>query len=91
MSQKLEWKTLLEVYDRIEAEIIKSALEAQGIQAELFQEGAGSLYRVNVGVLGRVEICVTPDDLPAAQAWLDDYQNNRLESDEELGENEQED
>jgi hypothetical protein len=87
---KLEWKTLLEVYDRTEAEIIKMSLETRGIQAELFQEGAGSLYRVNVGVLGRVEICVTPDDLPAAQAWLDDYQNNRLVSDEELGGNEEE-
>lgn len=87
---KMEWKTLLEVYDRTEAEIIKMSLEARGIQAELFQEGAGSLYRVNVGVLGRVEICVTPDDLLAAQAWLDDYQNNRLLSDEELGENEEE-
>jgi hypothetical protein len=87
---KLEWKTLLEVYDRTEAEIIKMSLKTRGIQAELFQEGAGSLYRVNVGVLGRVEICVTPDDLPAAQAWLDGCQSNRLVSDEELGGNEEE-
>jgi hypothetical protein len=77
---KIEWKTLLEVYERSEAEVIKSALEAQGIHAELFQEGAGSLYRVNVGVLGRVEICVTPGDLPAAQAWLESYQNHQLEN-----------
>jgi len=38
------WSTLLEVYDRLEAEIIKEALEVEGIPATLFHESAGTLY-----------------------------------------------
>lgn len=75
----IEWKTLLEVNARSEAEVIKSALEAQGIQAELFQEAAGTVYGLTGGLLGQVEICVAPADLQAAQAWLVAYQTNQLE------------
>lgn len=75
---KNEWKTLIEVYDRGEAEIIKAALEAQGIHAELFQEAAGAVYGLSVGLLGKIEIAVRATDLEAAQAWLNDYQNDAI-------------
>jgi hypothetical protein len=76
-----EWITLLEVNDRIEAEIIKDALEAQGIPAEIFQEGVVHFaYPVTVGPLAKVEICVPADRNAEAQAWLEDYQSGQLES-----------
>ncbi|RPH62460.1 MAG: hypothetical protein EHM81_02210 [Chloroflexi bacterium] len=75
------WATLLEVYDRLEAEIIKEALEAQGIPAEIFQEGAGHFaYPVNVGPLGKVEICVAEERFDEAEAWLQEYQDGNLEN-----------
>lgn len=76
-----DWATLLEVYDRLEAMIIKEALEAQGIPAEIFQEGAGHFaYPVMVGPLGVVEICVPEKRLEEAEAWLEQYQSGKLES-----------
>jgi hypothetical protein len=77
-----EWVTLLDVNDRIEAEIIKEALEAQGIPAQIFQEGiAHFAYPVTVGPLANVEICVPADRSEEAQAWLADYRSGQLESD----------
>ena len=44
---------------RMEAEIIKSYLEAEGIQVELFQEAVGRhIYPVTVDGLGRVRLFV---------------------------------
>ena len=74
------WATLLEVNTRIEAEIIKEALEAQDIPAEIFQEGAMHyIYPMAVGPLASVEICVPADYLEQAQAWLADYESGKLE------------
>lgn len=82
MSER-EWVTLLEVDDRIEAEIIKEALVAQGIEAEFFQEGVVHFgYPVTVGGMATVEICVPNDQLEQAQAWLADYESGKLEQTE---------
>lgn len=79
-----EWVTLLEVNDRIEAEIIKDALEAQGIPAAFFQEGAVQFgYPVTIGPMSVVEICVSNDHIQEAQAWLNAYKNGELENMEE--------
>jgi len=79
MSER-EWVTLMEVDDRIEAEIIKDALIAQGVEAEFFQEGVVHFgYPVTVGGMATVEICVPNDQLEPAQAWLADYESGKLE------------
>jgi hypothetical protein len=81
---EMEWVTLLEVNDRIEAEIIKDALEAQGIPAVFFQEGVVHFgYPVTVGPMSKVEICVANNRLEDAQGWLTAYQNGELENIEE--------
>jgi hypothetical protein len=78
-----EWATLFEVHDRLEAEIIKDALEAQGIPAELFQEGVVHFgYPVTVGPMSKVEICVPSDRLEEAEAWLAAYKDGTLEDDD---------
>lgn len=72
----IHWATLLEVVDRLEAEIIKEALEAQDIPAEIFQEGA--MHYAYTG--GKIEICVPNDRVEEASAWLSEYQNGQIET-----------
>lgn len=80
------WASLLEVNTRLEAEIIKEALEAQGIPAAIFQEAVRSLFP---GPLAQVEICVPKERMAEAQAWLTGYENETLEElpDEDEDEN----
>lgn len=75
------WVTLLEVYDQLEAEILKDALEAEGVPVNLFHESIGTLYPTSFGTLGRVEICVPETHLAAAQAWLEAYNRGELRND----------
>ncbi len=80
------WSTLLEVFDRLQGEIIKEALEADGIPATLFQESIGSLYPTTFGTMGKVEICVPDERLDEAQTWLEAYNKGELSDDDaELG------
>jgi hypothetical protein len=67
----IHWVTLTEAGNRIEAEIIKEALEAQGIPADIFQ---GSAIPV-----GEVGVCVPNERLKEAKAWLAGYENGQLE------------
>ena len=85
---EISWATLSEANDRIEAEIIKEALEAQGIPAEIFQEGA--MHYAYPG--GRIDVCVTSELMKQAKAWFEDYQNGKLEElpEEESGEDDRE-
>lgn len=56
---ELKYERLSEVYGRMEAELIKSYLEANGIDVELFQESIGqNIYPTTVDQLGRVQIFV---------------------------------
>lgn len=56
---ELKYERLTEVYGRMEAELIKSYLEANGIDVELFQESIGqNIYPTTVDQLGRVQIFV---------------------------------
>jgi hypothetical protein len=76
------WATLFEAAHRMEAEIIKEALEAQGFPSEIFQEGV--LHYTALG--GRIDVCVPSDRLEEAQVWLAGYQEGQLQevSEEEL-------
>ncbi len=73
-----EWVTLMEVFDRLEAEILKEALEAQGIPAQLFQEGISHYLYPGRGPMGRIEVCVPRQRLQEASTWLDAYNNDDL-------------
>ena len=55
----IQWEKATEVHGRLEAEMLKSFLEAEGVPVELFQEGAGmSAFPTSVGALGLVEVFV---------------------------------
>jgi len=72
---QLKYGIILEVNGRLEAELIESYLEAEGIDVELVQESIGhSAYPVAVDGLGRVQIYVPKTKLSEAREWLKTYQ-----------------
>lgn len=77
---ELKWEVLTEVQGRLEAEFIKSYLEAQGIDVELFQESVGHhIYPVTIDGLGRVQIFVPKEEAEEARRLLEEYNNARKE------------
>lgn len=83
--EKLTWDLLTEVYGRGEGELIKSMLNANDIEVELFQEAAGSnyAYPTNVGEFARVQIFVPKNKLELARELIDTLKlNNTPQSDQ---------
>jgi hypothetical protein len=71
---QLTYEVLAEVFGRMEAELIESLLEAEGIDVELVQESVGhSIYPVAVDGLGRVQIFVPKNKIEEAREWLKTY------------------
>jgi len=65
------WVFLGRIGGTFNAEILKGLFEAQDIQIELYQEAAGkSVFPVNFGMLGEVDIYVKEADLEAARQIL---------------------
>ena len=82
---EMKWEKLAEVYGRLEAEGIKSFLEAEGIQVELIQEAIGQLIPTNYDAFGRVQIFVPKEQFEEAGKLFEAYQNSTPDefSDEE--------
>lgn len=71
---ELTWALLTEVAGRLQADLIRSHLEAQGIEVELFQESVGvNAYPVTVDGLGRVQLFVPKEKLESARAILAEH------------------
>ncbi len=65
------WQKLTEMQGRLRADLLKSYLEAHGIEATLFQEGVGHwAYPVTIDGLGRVEVFVPSQKIHQAQELL---------------------
>jgi selenium metabolism protein YedF len=74
---EMKWEKLAEVHSHLEADVIKSFLEAQGIPVELFQESVGRhIYPTTIDGLGRVQLFVPKDKLDEARKLYEDYQNS---------------
>jgi hypothetical protein len=72
----MKYEILTEVQGRLEAEFIKSYLEANGIDVELFQESVGHhIYPVTIDGLGRVQIFVPKDQAAEARQLIEEYNN----------------
>jgi len=72
---ELKWELLVEVFGRIEAELIKSYLEAHGITTELFQEAIGHyIYPTTLDGMGRVQIFVSKENALEARKLIEEYQ-----------------
>lgn len=73
---ELKWELLTEVQGRLEAEFIKSYMESEGIETELFQESVGHhIYPVTINGLGRVQIFVSKEQAAEARQILEQYNN----------------
>lgn len=70
------------VEGKLQAEIIRSMLEAQGIETMLSQESAASIYGLGVGPMAEVEILVRGDQLEEARTLVAAYNQGTLEQDE---------
>lgn len=72
---ELKYELLAEVYGRMEAELIKSYLEAHEIDVELIQESIGqNIYPTSVDSLGNVQIFVSKDKIQEALELLKEIQ-----------------
>lgn len=71
---ELTWELLTETDGRLEAELLKSYLEANEIPVELFQEAVGHhIYPVTMDGLGRVQIFVPKTKASEARLLLDEF------------------
>jgi hypothetical protein len=83
LMDELKWELLSEVQGRLEAEFIKSYLESQGIEVELFQESIGHhIYPVTVDGLGRVQLFVSKEQAAEARQLLEEYNQPNKGSDQ---------
>ena len=72
----MKWEKLTEVQGRLEAELLESYLEANGVDVELSQESVGhSAIPVMVDGLGRVQIFVSKDKIQEARELLKDFKD----------------
>ena len=70
----LKWEKLIEIQGRLEAELIESFLEANGVDVELIQESVGhSAFPVMVDGLGRVQIFVPNEKASEARELLKEF------------------
>jgi hypothetical protein len=71
---ELKWGLLTQTAGRLQADLLKSHLEAAGIEVELFQDAVGhNIYPVMIDGLGRVQIFVPKAQLAAARAIIAEY------------------
>ncbi len=73
---ELKWAKLTDVYGRMDAELVKSYLEAHGIDAELFQEAVGHyIYPTTIDGMGRVQIFVEKENLGEARKLIERFES----------------
>src|SRR5262245_1142276 len=75
LMDELKWDLLTEVQGRVEAEIFKTYLVANGIEdVELFQESLGQyVYPTTLDILGNVQVFVPKELLEEANQLLEEY------------------
>ncbi len=74
--EEMKWEKLADVYGRLEADMLKSYLEAAGLEVELFQEAIGQLIPTNLDDFGRVQIFVPKVQVEEARKLYEEYQNS---------------
>lgn len=73
---ELKYEMLTERSSRMEADLLESYLEANGIDVELFQEAVGhSVFPVTIEMLGRVQVFVPKEKMKAARKLLENFES----------------
>ncbi|HSR48216.1 MAG TPA: DUF2007 domain-containing protein [Anaerolineales bacterium] len=68
--------------DPASAEVLRGLLEAQEIPAILSRESAGSLFPVNVGVFGLVDVLIPEAKWDDALQILETFRGSEIDPDE---------
>ena len=76
----MELVTVYQAEGQLEAEMIKSFLEAQGIDVVINQESIGRTYGLSVGTLGMVEVLVPKSQAEDAEQLLKAMENGEFEN-----------
>lgn len=78
---ELKWSLLAEVYGQLNAELIQSLLNANGIEVKLFQESVGGnfAYPTYVGEFARVQIFVPSKKFIEANEIYEDSQYGSMD------------
>ena len=61
------------ISERTEAELLRSMLQARGVQCELSHEAAGWVYGIGIGPLAEVELLVPSHQSKLARQILKEY------------------
>ncbi|MCZ2127228.1 MAG: DUF2007 domain-containing protein [Anaerolineales bacterium] len=71
----LKYALLIELTNRLQADLLEGYLEAHGVDTELFQESVGhTIYPVIMNsALGRVQVFVPKEQLKEAQELLQEF------------------
>ncbi len=69
----LKWELLTETNGRMQADLLKSYLEAEGVEVEYFQEAIGHIYGLTIDGLGRVQLFVPKEKAAQARELLAAY------------------
>lgn len=71
---EMKYGLLTEITGRMQADLLESYLEANGVDVELFQESVGhTIYPVNVDILGYVQVFVPRNKMKMAKKLLDEF------------------
>ena len=80
----LKYELVSEVNGRMQADLIKSYLIAEGIKVELFQEAVGHhIYPVMIDGLARVQVFVPKTQAADARELLDAFYHTPPKSEDE--------
>ena len=73
LSTDERWTVLDEIPGKLQAEIVRGLLEAQGIAVHLTQEGAGRALGLTVAPLGVVQVLVQQKEYSAVKKIYTDF------------------
>ena len=74
---EMKWEKLTDVYGRLEADVIKSFLESEGISVEMFQEAVGHhAFPTTIDGLARVQLFVPKEKAEEARKLFEAYQTS---------------
>ena len=62
--------------NQIQAQILKSYLESQGVKVFMKDEALGAIYGLSSGPLAEVDLLVFEDQLQEAERLLEEYQED---------------
>jgi len=72
---EMKYELLTELSSRMQADLLESYLEANGIDVELFQESVGhNIFPVTIDMLGHVQVFVPAGKLKKAKKLLENFE-----------------